>query len=93
MGYAESSGWCRTCQARSLLRRRTPNHILHLLLSIVTAGLWLIVWLLLSMSNPDWLCARCGTPWKSSLHGFLVGVLVLMVVGVGAYAAWTIYRG
>ena len=27
------------------------NHILHLLLSIFTAGLWLIVWLLVAMNN------------------------------------------
>ncbi len=29
------------------------NHILHLILSIVTAGLWLIVWLFVAMSNND----------------------------------------
>ena len=27
------------------------NHILHLLLSIFTGGLWLIIWLLVSASN------------------------------------------
>ncbi len=30
-------------------RRRRPNHILHLLLTIITGGLWLPVWLLLSL--------------------------------------------
>jgi hypothetical protein len=30
-------------------RRRRPNHILHLLLSLVTLGFWLPVWLLLSI--------------------------------------------
>lgn len=27
------------------------NHLLHLLLSIITMGLWLIVWVIVSISN------------------------------------------
>jgi hypothetical protein len=34
-----------------LSQRKQTNHILHLLLSIVTGGLWLIVWLLVASSN------------------------------------------
>ena len=30
-------------------RKRRPNHILHLLLSLITLGAWLPVWLLLSI--------------------------------------------
>lgn len=33
------------------LGRTETNHILHLLLSIVTAGLWLPVWILASLNN------------------------------------------
>ena len=29
------------------------NHILHLLLSVFTAGIWLIVWVLIVMSNTN----------------------------------------
>ena len=29
-----------------------PDHILHLLLSIVTCGVWLLIWMLLTMTNP-----------------------------------------
>jgi len=28
-----------------------PNHVLHLLLSILTAGIWLIIWILISLSG------------------------------------------
>jgi hypothetical protein len=31
----------------TIAKGHRPNHILHLILSIVTAGLWLIVWLLI----------------------------------------------
>lgn len=32
-------------------QKKTTNHVLHLLLCIPTAGLWLIVWLLVASSN------------------------------------------
>lgn len=44
-----------------LAERQTPNHILHLLLSIVTAGLWLIVWALMILSVGRFKCPHCGT--------------------------------
>lgn len=30
-----------------------PNHVLHLLLSIVTVGLWLIVWLIVGLTGGE----------------------------------------
>jgi hypothetical protein len=39
-------------QAAVLLsQKKQTNHVLHLLLSIVTVGAWLIVWLLVANSN------------------------------------------
>jgi hypothetical protein len=32
---------------------KNPNHILHLLLSIVTLGFWLIVWIIIAMSSGE----------------------------------------
>ena len=32
-----------------LVEGHRPNHVLHLILSIITLGLWLIVWLILSI--------------------------------------------
>ena len=38
-----------------------PNHLLHLIMSVVTGGLWLIVWLLLTLfSEARWQCTKCG---------------------------------
>ena len=34
-------------------RGRRPNHILHLLLSVVTVGLWLPVWLLVAATTRE----------------------------------------
>lgn len=34
-----------------LSKKKKTSHILHLLLSIVTAGLWVIVWVIVAISN------------------------------------------
>lgn len=53
---------CKTCNKRTLHVQTTPNHVLHLLLSVVTIGLWLIVWLLITVFKDDsWRCSECGT--------------------------------
>jgi hypothetical protein len=52
---------CKGCNHKTPHLQNTPNHILHLLLTVVTAGVWLVVWFLLSMiptSVPT--CSQCG---------------------------------
>lgn len=44
-----------------LAEKQTPNHILHLLLTLVTFGLWLIVWLIVLTKPEPWLCPHCGS--------------------------------
>lgn len=42
-----------TGQSAVLARGRRVNHVLHLLLSIVTVGLWFIVWIIVSLSGGE----------------------------------------
>lgn len=52
---------CANCSKITLHIEQRISHILHLLLSIVTAGIWLIVWFLLAIlhnNNPQ--CSLCG---------------------------------
>src|SRR3990172_5988918 len=53
---------CKVCGPEVLQAARTPpNHLLHLLLSIPTMGLWLIVWFFVTISyRPDYRCLRCS---------------------------------
>ncbi|MHC4239959.1 MAG: hypothetical protein ACYSUC_09440 [Planctomycetota bacterium] len=37
------------------------NHVLHLLLTLVTGGLWLIVWILCAIKIGGWRCVQCGS--------------------------------
>lgn len=63
MNFQINQRYCPTCGRRVLGIRERPNHILHLLLSVVTAGLWLIVWLFLGLSyaKEPWHCPYCGS--------------------------------
>jgi hypothetical protein len=44
-----------------MAQKNTPNHVLHLILSLVTFGLWLPIWLLISAGGlGGWRCTQCG---------------------------------
>ncbi len=52
--------WCDDCQEWRRSTKQGPNHILHLLLSVVTGGIWLVVWFFLLFKD-GWSCGDCGS--------------------------------
>jgi hypothetical protein len=50
------------------------NHVLHLVLTLVTLGFWAIVWLILGIVNSgkSHRCAQCGTPSGHGARGPMV---------------------
>lgn len=49
---AGQQGWrvqSQTATTAQLLKGKPTNHVLHLILSIITLGLWLIVWVLVTI--------------------------------------------
>jgi sterol desaturase/sphingolipid hydroxylase (fatty acid hydroxylase superfamily) len=56
--------YCDYCERNTRHERdvKRPNHILHLLLSVFTVGLWLPIWILLGLSaqKGKWSCSQCG---------------------------------
>jgi hypothetical protein len=57
--------FCKACNRQTLhvCQETNCNHILHLLLSIVTCGLWLPIWLLAAISSSKYtpICTACGS--------------------------------
>ena len=52
---------CEYCGKSTLHTQASINHILHLILTILTGGVWLIVWILLALTSDDsWRCSECG---------------------------------
>ncbi len=69
MGIEFSSKFCKTCNAQKKVERKTPNHILHLILVFIlgffTWGIgsivWILVWLGISLNaSGKWRCSTCG---------------------------------
>ena len=62
--YKETSKFCKTCNKQVLARRKGVNHILHLILSLFTFGIWVIIWILVVVKNivvvGEWRCSTCG---------------------------------
>ena len=88
-GEHRTSAYCEQCEEQRLCTKQSPNHILHLLLSIVTAGLWLLIWALVCMSaeSKPFCCSVCGnkvqmpqapTPWRLLFIVFFVVVVVIL---------------
>jgi hypothetical protein len=54
--------WCPECRSKTAHHRNGPSHGLHLVLTIVTFGLWGLVWLFLVLVGAfqPWTCSKCG---------------------------------
>lgn len=77
--------YCNQCNANVLAQRQVEeieisktNHILHLLLSIFTGGIWIPMWILIAITGSFanavraligaplsyWHCTKCGREWE-----------------------------
>lgn len=68
MGIAKKRRYCPDDDRMVLAEKQTPNHILHLLLSVVTVGFWIPVWLLVAIGSDlgTYRCPVCGGKTRGS---------------------------
>ena len=58
----QASAYCPVCERRVYATGRPPNHVLHLVLTLCTAGLWGVVWLLVAAGTiGNYRCTKCGS--------------------------------
>jgi hypothetical protein len=61
LGVGATTSFCKRCKLQTMHVRPPTSHVLHLLLSLVTLGLWIPMWILVAISNSSQLrCATCG---------------------------------
>jgi len=60
MAIDQKIQFCKHCEGKKVTIRNSINHLLHLLLSVFSAGLWLPVWLFISVIRPHFKCTTCG---------------------------------
>jgi len=62
MGTHKKRMFCEEEVKMVLAEKQTPNHVLHLLLSVVTAGIWVPVWILVILvGGGPYKCPSCGS--------------------------------
>lgn len=67
MGIRVGSGFCPVCLRNVMTHENGPNHILHLILTLVTGGLWIIVWIVVAARRRPQNCTVCGSDiWKAN---------------------------
>jgi hypothetical protein len=58
----QTTGFCPTCQRQRYAIGTTVNHLLHLVLTLLTLGLWGFVWLFLwATTLSNYRCTKCGS--------------------------------
>lgn len=61
MGTHKKRMFCEEEVRMVLAEKQTPNHVLHLLLSVVTAGFWIPIWILIILfGGGPYKCPSCG---------------------------------
>lgn len=79
MAQEYSSGFCPICEKQKKIQRPRINHVLHLLLSLCTLGIWIFVWILLSIRIGEWRCSTCGTRVKRTSEIILMKSLIILL--------------
>lgn len=60
---------CSVCQKQTVYIQKRINHILHLLLSVLFIGLWLIVWIGIAVFGTRTpVCTVCGSGSISNIY-------------------------
>ncbi len=54
------TAYCEHCKKQVIAKKKECNHVLHAILSLITGGIWLIVWLLCAITCDDYYCTECG---------------------------------
>ena len=60
----QTSAYCAVCGRQTLHAKQGTSNTLHLILSIITVGLWIPVWIVLGMKSAGskMRCQVCGSP-------------------------------
>ena len=60
----ETSKFCPRCDKQVLALRPGTSRTRHLLLTIVTLGLWSVGWVIDAIRRPGWRCCECDCQLK-----------------------------
>ena len=61
MSIKQTGKYCNHCKKNVMATGTKPNHVLHFILSLFTIGLWIPIWILVSIGKVGgYRCVECG---------------------------------
>lgn len=80
--------WCAKCRKQGPAVYAAPNHVLHLLITLLTCGWWMIVWIWVAFFGGAYQCRDCGSrTYPSRMFAPLMGgarvAALLLLAGLG----------
>lgn len=86
----QNTAFCEHCNAHRLVTRPKANHVLHLLLTLLTAGFWSPIWILCAIAPGPYRCPTCGgvceTNEQMLTRDIAIGIGSAVMLVIGAYA-------
>lgn len=61
MAEQRTGKFCKLCGVQTMAVRPGTNHLLHLVLTLLTAGIWVFVWIGVAIQFGGWRCSKCGS--------------------------------
>lgn len=72
---------CKRCRKATLHISRSTSHLLHLVLSLVTLGIWTLVWIFLSLLHgAESQCTECGRNRLAPLAALAVIAVAMAIL-------------
>ena len=59
MANKQQHKFCKFCNQIMPANKKVPNHIMHVILTILTYGFWIFVWLIFVLCNEPFYCEKC----------------------------------
>lgn len=78
--------YCPTCGDYRRADSPGASHVLHLLLSLLSCGLWVPIWFMIGLTS-NYCCAACGSRARPAESMTLYYIKVLLLAGVIVFGA------
>lgn len=86
--------FCTRCNDYVAAERVSTSHLIHFVLTLITAGLWLPVWIFIALTKGH-RCRQCGSATTSTNPKTIMKLILVMVImagGVLLYVSMNIDR-